>query len=106
MSLLLLFNQPSGATVSVTVQSQSAGSVTFALVGVGTAWAGSPFSLVGGAPAVLSAQAVTDATHATITITQNGNLGPYTISDGARTFQAAIPSAGIRGLIIETVPAY
>ena len=61
-------------------------SIVFTLVGTNTGWTGTPFSLVGGDGAVLASQNVTNSTHATVTITTNGDTGPYAISDGDNEF--------------------
>lgn len=71
--------------------------LTFALVGISTEWDGSTtFSVVGGAGAEITAQAVSDFTHASITITTHGDEGPYIITDGTTTFSLS----GVGGLII------
>lgn len=78
------FGAPAGSSESIAVM------IGYLLLGTGTDWTGTPFSLVGDAPAVIAYQGVVDSTHAVLTITANGNTGPYTLTDGTNT--AELPS--------------
>jgi hypothetical protein len=74
---------------SVFPASRAAG-ITFALIGTGTAWSGSPFTVVnsvtGTTTAVVAAQNIISATTATIRITTGAGIGTFNISDGVATY--------------------
>lgn len=59
------------------------GTVVISLVGVGTSWAGSPFSL-SGAPTgwSIASQNVTSTTTATVTLNKGSGTGAFTVADG------------------------
>lgn len=65
-------------------------SITYALVGMGADWV-APFTLVNGGPATIST-VISDIDHASVTITANGNKGPYRVNDGTHTF--VLPGIG------------
>jgi lysophospholipase L1-like esterase len=71
-------------------------SVVVPLIGVGTLWSGSPFSVVSGV-CTITAQTVTSTTQASITISYGGN-GPFVITDGFQTITLT------RNIITNTTP--
>lgn len=77
---------------SVFPASRAAG-ITFALVGTGTAWSGSPFtvtnSVTGTTTATITAQNVINATTATIRVTTGAGIGTFNVSDGVATYTIA-----------------
>jgi hypothetical protein len=64
--------------------------IVVVLIGTGTAWSGSPFSIVnsvtGTTTAVIATQAVQTATQATVKITTGAGIGTFNISDGSSTY--------------------
>lgn len=53
----------------------------------GTTWSGQPFSLVNGGPSVLTRQILCNSTTAFLSVSGNGNPGPYTATDGTNFYQ-------------------
>lgn len=88
-------SNPSPFTYTVVTVSVTYGldAVRFGVVGVGTGWTGTPFSIISGG-GVMSAQVVDDTTHAHFTITGGGPT--WVISDGYEQFtvKASATSGG------------
>jgi hypothetical protein len=78
--VLPIFAKPSN------LPANHANPITITLVGSGTTWSGSPFSVTG--DATLIGQTVTSTTAATLTVTTGSATGTATISDG--TFTATL----------------
>lgn len=82
-------------TVSLASVTSTIAAVTWNLVGVGTLWTGTPFTLVSGGGSI-TAQSVSDNTHASITIT--GGTSPWVVSDGSRQFTLKASASGGGGI--------
>ena len=67
------------------------------LVGTGTTWSGTPFTISGGTGASITAQTVTDNTHASITVSAGSATGTLTVSDGTNTAPITVLAATTYG---------
>lgn len=89
---------PNTYTVTLASVSSTLNAVKWNLVGVGTLWTGTPFTLVSGGGSITQ-QTVTDNTHATLTIT--GGTSPWVVSDGSRQFTLKASASGSGGGLVQ-----